>query len=203
VIPIIKLMFKWGIMNTQNQEVMISLKVSYYSSYKEWKLKANFTYWPHFIVCFLPILSYVFTGGSSLTVFLLFLGAFLFLFFLFTTRFYTNSILIISDNGLAIKRKDKIIDYNWSEILKVEFITPRQVPSYLQIILTIHTNTNDIEYVFIDSLYFKTARSRATELKFSFEKYLKGCKFIILESDFEPLLLDKKCGPPNTRAAKR
>lgn len=59
-------------MNRQKQEE-ISLKVSYYCSYKEFAIKGGLAYWPFFVVLILMILTGLVAGSLSVTMFFLFL----------------------------------------------------------------------------------------------------------------------------------
>jgi hypothetical protein len=185
------------IMNKGHQEEMLTLKVSYYSSYKEFKLMGNLKFWPFFICFILLIASGLFTGDSSTTVFLLFFSIFIGFFCVFVTRFYANSILSVSKDGLKLIQGDKTVSFSWSNISNIAFLTPRHGHSYLEIILTIYTKNNSVEYIFIDSLFFITAKSRVKKIQPAIEKYIENYKAIIQLSDFEPILLKKELGTPN------
>jgi len=179
-------------MNVYNYEMSTSLKVSYYSTYKEWKLKANFAAWPFYLGVFLLILSILLSGDSSISEFLMFFNVFNLFFCVFATRFYTNSILEVSDKGLTVKTKNRVIDFEWSDISNLEFLIPKHKLSYLEIILAIHINDDNIEYVFIESLYFNVATKRAEILRLAIKEYLENKDLSLKKSDFEPFLLMKK-----------
>ena len=102
-------------MSTFKKDTKVSIKVSYYSSYKDWKQKANLTYWPFLISFLLLILSALFLGGSTTTIFLLFFNGFGMFICVFTTTFYANAILEISDRGLKIN-DTYTKNYTWTNI---------------------------------------------------------------------------------------
>jgi hypothetical protein len=186
-------------MDIQNQKVTASLKVSYYTSYINFILNGGLTYWPFFVAAILTTLSALITRNFGMTVFLLFFSAFLLFFCAFVTRFYANSVLSVCDSGLAVKRKDKTISYNWSDITKVEYLVPFHQLSHVEIILTLYT-ADTVEYIFIESLRFKTATSRLKAIQAIMETNLENHHFVIQESNFRPGLLNKRHGPPQIRS---
>jgi phosphoglycerol transferase MdoB-like AlkP superfamily enzyme len=183
-------------MDTHDRHMSNSFKVSYYSSKKVWQFESNYPIWPFLGSFILLILQYLFTQGNDLTAFLLFLTFFLFLLCVFVTRFYANSILRLSENELTLTKRRKSIDYKWVNISNVAFLIPLNGAAYAGIVLVIYSN-NSVEYIIIDSLFFITAKSRAKKIGLEIEKHLKGFKFSVQKSDFDPRMLDKEIGPPN------
>jgi hypothetical protein len=183
-----------------NEEVELSIKVSYYYSYSEFALKGGRAYWPFFLAFFLLILSGWIDFNSSVTIFLLFFCVFVGFFCAFETRFYANSYLMICEDGLEIKGKNRTLNYSWSDISKVEYLIPLHGLSYLEIIMVVYTNDNNIEYIFIENLYFNSAKSRVKVIKLAVNTYFKSDEFAIKKSDFRTNLLNKKLGPPNVRS---
>jgi hypothetical protein len=183
-------------MDTHNSHISQSFKVLYYSSKKVWQFESNYTIWPFLGSFILLILQGLFTGGNDLTAFLLFLTFFLFLLCVLVTRFYSNSILRLAENGLTLTKRGKLIDHKWVNISNVAFLIPLNGAAYSGIVLVVYSN-DGVEYIIIDNLFFVSAKSRAKKIGFEIEKHLKGFKFSIQKSDFDPRMLDKEIGPPN------
>lgn len=182
-------------MGSSNQEITNGFKVSYYFSYKVWANQLGLQYWPGYVCLFIVLLQGILSGGTDLTLYLLCFNVLVFLFCVTVTRFYANSLLKITENGITVTKKNIIANFNWSDIT---FIIPSHGASHLEIILVIYTNNAEINYVFIESLYFKTAKSTAGEIAAMVEKYLKGYEFKIQRSDFyAPIMLKRKDLLPN------
>jgi hypothetical protein len=106
------------------------------------------------------------------------------LFCLFVTRFYANSILAITENGLIVTKKGRTIHFNWSDISNIAFIIPSHGASYLETVIAIFNENNEVDYIIIESLYFKMANTKAGEIGLLVEKLLKGYSFKIQRSNF-------------------
>ena len=52
--------------------------------------------------------------------------------------------------------------------------------------MAIYNKYNEIDYIIIESLYFKMANAKAREIGYLIEKHLKGYTFKIYKSDFYP-----------------
>src|ERR1700761_2531349 len=136
-------------MNPQDQDIIQSFKVSYYSSKKLWQFESIYPIWPVVASLILFFLQYLFTGGNDLTIFLLFLTLPAFLCCIFVTRFYANAVLKISENELVLTKRGKSICYKWLNISNVAFLIPLNGLPYLGIVLVIYSN-DSIEYIIID-----------------------------------------------------
>ncbi|GAA3978784.1 hypothetical protein GCM10022210_32280 [Mucilaginibacter dorajii] len=59
--------------------------------------------------------------------------------------------------------------------------------------MAIYNKYNEIDYIVIESLYFKMANAKEKEIGHLVEKYLKGYAFKIYRSDFyRPISLKRK-----------
>ena len=181
-----------------NHEEVLSLKVSYYSSYKEFN-RSMLAFWPFLLSFTLLILSVLIAGDSIITRILGFLSLVVLFFCAVVTRFYANSFLIIDENGLTIKNKETK-HFLWDEISKAEYLIPSHGLSYLEIILAIYTSDNNIEYLFINSVSFKTATTTAKEIANLISEHIDDHKFHLHKRNFMQEILLKKFGLPDIYA---
>ena len=150
---------------------MNTAKISYYSSYRDFSKKSIAGFWP-FLASFglFGTLGPIF-NVDYLTTALLVLGLLSLLICSFVTKFYANALLIITEKGITIRKKKIELNFDWKEISKITYFIPQPGPAYLQIIMVLNKKDNDDEYLFLDSLYFRSAISRMKRIQNMINKH--------------------------------
>jgi len=171
-------------------------QISYYSSYKDWANQLWLQGWPGYLCLAIAALIGVVTEKPDLAFSIVLFSFLVLMFCVFGTVFYANSFLEITENGLTITKNKKVTYFDWLDISNIVFITASNKASYREVVLVVYYKINGdarIDYIFIESLYFKWANIKAAEIGYLIEKYLKGYTFKINKSNFYmPLFLKRR-----------
>ena len=165
--------------NTDKQEAIKIFNISYYFSYKEWVYQKGLQYWPGYICLLITLLQGILSGGTDATFYLLCFSLFVLLFCVVVTRFHSNAVLEITRSGIIVTKNRKIAVFHWADISDIAVLVPSHGASYLEMILVINTTNDEINYIFIESLYFNTAKNRAGQIGAKIEEYIKDYTFKI------------------------
>lgn len=179
-------------MKIENKSLNNTYQVSYYSSYKEFANQIGLQFWPAYVIFIISILLGLLTRYSDLALYLGMFSILMVIFCVIVTRFYANAMLEITEIALVITKKGQTTYFIWSDISNIVFIVPSHGASYRETVMAIYNNSNEIDYIIIESLYFKMANAKAREIGYLVEKYFKGFEFKIYRSDFYPLLSLKR-----------
>jgi hypothetical protein len=162
-------------------------QISYYPSYKDWANQLWLQGWPGYLCLIISALIGILAEKPDFAIYTAFLSFFILLFCVFGTVFYANSVLEITENGLIVTKNKTVTYFNWINVSNIVFVTPSGRASYRETVMVIYHQINKeekIDYIFIESLYFKWANIRAAEIGYIIEKYRNDYTFKIYKSNF-------------------